>query len=54
MRDFRLPGEFLGAPVVVACMDAPVALVFLGLIVAMHPLLGWVTVPLELLQTAVD
>ena len=53
MRDFRLLGEFLGAPVVVACMDVPVALVFLGLVFAMHPLLGWVTVASAGLQTAV-
>jgi ATP-binding cassette subfamily C exporter for protease/lipase len=53
MNDFRTVREFLNNPVLVACMEAPVALVFLLLIFAMSPVLGWTTVAAALLQTLV-
>ncbi len=51
MNDFRTVREFLDAPVLIACMDAPVALLFLILIFAMSPLLGWAAVAAALIQT---
>lgn len=53
MNDFRTVREFLNNPVLVACMEAPVSLVFLLLIFAMSPVLGWTTVAAALLQTLV-
>jgi ATP-binding cassette, subfamily C, bacterial exporter for protease/lipase len=51
MNDFRTLGEFLNTPVVIACMEAPVSLVFLVLIFAINPILGWSSVAAALLQT---
>ena len=41
MNDLRTLREFLNTPVLIACMEAPVSLVFLVLIFAMSPVLGW-------------
>lgn len=53
MNDFRTVREFLNNPVLVACMEAPVSMVFLLLIFAMSPVLGWTTVAAALLQTMI-
>ena len=42
MGDLRIVREFLPSPAVLALMEAPVALVFLVLIFAIGPVLGWV------------
>jgi ATP-binding cassette subfamily C exporter for protease/lipase len=41
MNDFRTLREFLQSPVVLAVMESPVALVFLVLVFAISPVLGW-------------
>lgn len=51
MNDFRTLRDFLQAPVLLAMMEAPVALVFLLLIFAMHPALGWSALAGALVQT---
>ena len=51
MNDFRTVREFLNNPVLIACMEAPVSLVFLVLIFAMSPMLGWSAVVAAILQT---
>ncbi|MDO9088990.1 MAG: type I secretion system permease/ATPase [Burkholderiaceae bacterium] len=53
MNDFRTIREFLSSPVVLAMMEAPVSLVFLVLIFAISPLLGWAAVVGALLQTLI-
>jgi len=53
MNDFRAVRDFLQAPVLLAVMEAPVALVFLVLIFAIAPALGWAAVVAALLQTFV-
>lgn len=53
MNDFRSVRDFLYAPVLLALMEAPVSLVFLVLIFAINPLLGWSAVVAALLQTGV-
>lgn len=53
MNDFRTVRDFLSAPVVPALMEAPVALVFLVLIFAISPVLGWSAVVAAILQTFV-
>ena len=53
MSDFRTLREFLGSQAVLAAMEAPVALVFMVLIFAVSPVLGWVAVVGALLQTFV-
>jgi ATP-binding cassette, subfamily C, bacterial exporter for protease/lipase len=44
MGDFRVLREFLHSPVVLALMESPVSLVFMVLIFAVSPVLGWVAV----------
>lgn len=44
MSDFRILRDFIESPVVLALMEAPVALVFLVLMFAISPMLGWVAV----------
>ena len=51
INDFRTVREFLNTPVLIACMEAPVSLVFLVLIFAISPILGWSSVAAALLQT---
>lgn len=53
MSDFRTLREFLNTPVLIACMEAPVALVFLVLIFAMSPILGWSAVGAAVIQTLI-
>lgn len=53
MNDFRTLRDFLNTPVLIACMEAPVSLVFLLLIFAMNPLLGWSAVAAAILQTLI-
>ena len=53
MNDFRTLRDFLNTPVLIACMEAPVSLVFLLLIFAMNPLLGWTAVAAAILQTLI-
>jgi ATP-binding cassette subfamily C exporter for protease/lipase len=53
MNDFRSVREFLNNPVLIACMEAPVSLVFLMLIFAMSPVLGWSAVAAAILQTLI-
>ena len=53
MSDFRVLREFLGSQAVLAAMEAPVALVFMVLIFAISPVLGWVAVVGAILQTFV-
>ena len=51
MNDFRTVREFINTPVLVACMEAPVSLVFLILIFAVSPMLGWSAVAAAVIQT---
>ena len=53
MNDFRSVRDFFHAPVVLAVMEAPVSLVFLVLIFAISPVLGWAAVVAAILQTFV-
>ncbi len=53
MNDFRLVRDFLQAPVLLALMEAPVSLVFLVLIFAISPVLGWSAVVAAIVQTFV-
>ncbi len=53
MNDFRVIRDFLYAPVVMALMEAPVSLLFLVLIFAISPVLGWSAVVAAILQTFV-
>lgn len=53
MNDFRTLREFLNTPVLIACMEAPVSLVFLILIFAMSPVLGWSAVAAAVIQTLI-
>ncbi len=53
MNDFRIVRDFLHAPVVLALMEAPVSLVFLVLIFAISPVLGWSAVVAAIVQTFV-
>jgi ATP-binding cassette subfamily C exporter for protease/lipase len=53
MNDLRSVRDFLSTPVVLALMEAPVALTFLILIFAISPLLGWSSVVAAILVTFV-
>lgn len=53
MNDFRTVRDFLYSPVLLALMEAPVSLVFLVLIFAISPVLGWSAVVAAILQTFV-
>jgi ATP-binding cassette subfamily C exporter for protease/lipase len=52
-NDFRTVRGFFGSPVLLALMEAPVALLFLILIFAISPVLGWLAVVGALLQTLI-
>ncbi len=53
MNDFRTLREFLNTPALIAAMESPVAFLFLILIFAMNPMLGWSTVVAAILQTLI-
>ena len=53
MNDFKTLRDFLNSPVLTACMDAPVSLLFLILIFAISPVLGWSAVVAAIVQTFV-
>jgi ATP-binding cassette subfamily C exporter for protease/lipase len=53
MNDFRTVRDFLFSPVLLALMESPVSLVFLVLIFAISPVLGWAAVVAAILQTFV-
>lgn len=53
MNDFRSVRDFLTTPVLLALMEAPVALTFLILIFAISPVLGWSAVVAAILVTFV-
>ena len=53
MADFRAVRDFLHAPVVLALMEAPVALVYLVLIFSLAPAMGWAAVAAAIVQTFV-
>mgnify|MGYP002776175620 FL=1 len=51
MNDFRTLRDFLHSPVLLALMESPVALVFLVLMFAISPVLGWAAVGGAVVQT---
>jgi len=53
MNDFRTLRDFLCAPVLTALMEAPVSLIFLVLIFAISPVLGWSAVVAAIVLTLV-
>ncbi len=53
MNDFRVLREFIYSPVVLALMEAPVAIVFLVLLFAISPVIGWVAVVGAIIQVGV-
>jgi ATP-binding cassette subfamily C exporter for protease/lipase len=53
LNDFRAIREFLYSPPLLALMEAPVALVILGLMFAISPVLGWSAVVGALVQVLV-
>ncbi|WP_431112639.1 type I secretion system permease/ATPase [Variovorax paradoxus] len=53
LNDLRTLREFMYSPPLLALMEAPVALVFLGLMFAISPVLGWSAVVGSLLQVLV-
>jgi len=53
LNDLRTLREFLHSPPLLALMEAPVALVFMGLMFAISPVLGWSAVVGSLLQVFV-
>lgn len=48
--DLRFIKDFFGSPPMLAAMEAPVSLVFLGLVFAISPVLGWAAVIGSVLQ----
>ena len=53
LNDFRVVREFLYSPPLLALMESPVSLVFLGLVFAISPVLGWSAVVGSLIQVFV-
>jgi ATP-binding cassette subfamily C exporter for protease/lipase len=51
MNDFRTLRDFVSTPVVLAVMESPVSLVFLVLVFAISPVLGWTALVGAMLQT---
>lgn len=43
LQDWKTLREFLGSPVIPAVMETPASLIFLLIVFALHPLLGWAT-----------
>ncbi|SFC17106.1 ATP-binding cassette, subfamily C, exporter for protease/lipase [Polaromonas sp. OV174] len=50
LNDFRTLRDFLGSPPLLALMEAPVSLVFLALVFAISPVLGWSAIVGSMLQ----
>jgi ATP-binding cassette subfamily C exporter for protease/lipase len=50
LNDLRTLRDFLGSPPLLALMEAPVSLVFLALVFAVSPVLGWAAIVGSLLQ----
>ncbi len=50
LNDLRTIRDFLGSPPLLALMEAPVSLVFLALVFAISPVLGWAAIVGSLLQ----
>lgn len=53
MNDLRVLRDFLGSPPLMAAMEVPTSLVFLVLIFAISPLLGWSAVVGAIVQTLI-
>lgn len=53
LNDLRTVRDFLGAPPLLALMESPVSLVFLALVFAISPVLGWSAIVGSLLQVFV-
>ncbi len=53
MNDLKTLGGFIASPVIQAVMEAPVALVFLFLLFAISPILGWFAVIGAVVQTLI-
>ena len=53
LNDFRTLRDFLGSPPLLALMEAPVSLIFLALVFAISPVLGWAAVVGSILQVFV-
>ena len=53
LTDLRTVREFLSSPVLVACAEVPAALVFLVLLFAMSPVLGYSTLAAAVVQTLI-
>ena len=53
LNDFRQVRDFLYSPVLLAIMEAPVALVMMVLLFLINPLLGWSALAFAVLQTLV-
>lgn len=53
LNDFKTLRDFLGSPPLLALMEAPVSLVFLLLVFAISPLLGWFSMAGSLLQVLI-
>ena len=53
LNDLRTLREFLGSPPLLALMEAPVSLIFLALVFAVSPVLGWAAVVGSILQVFV-
>jgi ATP-binding cassette subfamily C exporter for protease/lipase len=53
MNDFKMLRDFLNSPALTACMDAPVSMLFLILIFAISPVLGWSAVVAAIVQVFV-
>lgn len=51
LQDLRLLRDFFPGPAVRAAMEAPISLVFLLVVFAIHPMLGWLTLAGAILQT---
>ena len=51
LQDLRALRDFFPGPAVRAVLEAPISVVFLLLVFAIHPLLGWVTFSFAALQT---
>ena len=53
MTDLRTIREFFNSPALLACMELPVSVVFLALLFAVNPLLGWAAIAGSVIQTMI-